>query len=157
MEPIYVARAGGIRWINAVLLISAVLLLAGGVIASITVPDEALEIWLVVVISLATIVFIWIILPRRYEVWPDRLRIVFPLTLHWDLGFDTIASPRVARSYEPYAYNGLRFATAPGQAITLERRGQRLLGRPGIVISPVDREAFLKQLEQAIARYQGRP
>lgn len=91
---------------------------------------------------------IWLILPRRYEVWPDHLRIVFPVW-RWDIPFDTISAVKPARWWATYGYNGVRFATSPGSAIEVRRRDARLFGRPNIIISPADRDGFIHACERA--------
>jgi hypothetical protein len=78
---------------------------------------------------LATIGLIWLILPRRYEVWQGRLRLVFPVW-SWSIPFKTIHMVREGQWYEAYGFIGIRFATAPSQAVTILRRNAGLFRRP---------------------------
>ena len=147
MEPLYIAQAGGMRRFKAILLgllamdavlVVALLLLVNGVAAAVTG------------ISLvATVTVLLAILPRRYEVWPDRLRIVFPIR-GWDIRYEGIETVRAGRWYEAYGFAGLRFATAPSQTVTVLRHNANLLTHPNLVISPADRDEFLRQLERAM-------
>ena len=121
-----------------VVLVVALLLLVNGVAAAVTG------------ISLvATVAVLLAILPRRYEVWPDRLRIVFAIR-DWDIPYGSIDVVRAGRWYEAYGFAGLRFATAPSQTVTVLRHNANLLTHPNLVISPADRDEFLRQLERAM-------
>jgi hypothetical protein len=99
-----------------------------------------------------TAVFVWAILPRRYEVYDDRLVLVFGLW-RWNIGMDSIEVAREAKPMQPYGYNGVRFATKPSQAIELRRLNSNLFTRPNMIISPEDRSLFLVELNTALARY----
>ena len=140
---------GGIRWLNLALVLITVGLVVAGVGSSVAWPNESFGIAITVVSGLATVVFVWAILPQRYEIWPDRMRIVFPWG-RWDLPFDTIDTAQPGKGWEAYAYTGLRFATSPGQSIVVRRRGSNLFTRPHVVISPVDRTVFLRELDKAM-------
>jgi hypothetical protein len=100
---------------------------------------------------LATFALLWFILPRRYEVWPDRLRLQFP-TWGWDILYEGIATVRAGRWYEAYGFAGVRFATAPSQLVTILRHRSNMLRRPNLVITPRDRDEFLRQLHRAMGR-----
>ncbi|HEX5369627.1 MAG TPA: hypothetical protein VFY10_09475 [Dehalococcoidia bacterium] len=94
---------------------------------------------------------IWLIIPRRYEVWPDSVRLVFPLW-RWRIQFDSIERIETAKLWQPYGFWGIRFATNPAQAVTIYRKEARILGRPNLVISPERRDEFLEHLPAAILR-----
>ena len=149
MEPLYVARHGGLRLVNtifALLIVTNVaitlVLLAFADTASAAITFACL---------LATLLIVWLILPRRYEVWPERLRIVFPVW-GWDIPYAGIKSVRAGRWYEAYGFAGVRFATAPSQSVTILRHNANLFTHPNLVISPEDREQFLRRLEHAMRR-----
>ncbi len=150
MQPLYVARSGNIDFWTRGLVALSVLTIALGIAGTLLSADLA-GVWVSVAIALSTFALIWLVLPRRYEIWPERLRIVFPVW-RWDIGFDTVASAHAASWWQPFGYAGLRFATAPGQAIVVERRGPNLLWRPNLVISPADRATFLDQLRLRLER-----
>lgn len=149
MRPLFTMPSGGMRGLNLALVLTTVGLILAGVGSTAAWPSEAGPIWLTVVSGLATVAFIWVILPQRYEIWPDRLRIVF-LRWRWDLSFDTIDSAQPGKGWEAYAYAGVRFATSPGQSIVVRRRGSNLFTRPQVVISPADRAVFMRELDKAM-------
>jgi hypothetical protein len=137
------------RWLNAGLWA----LLAFTAVASMAllVLVDALSAGVTAASLVLTVGLIWLILPRRYEIWPDRLRIVFLLG-GWDIALDGIESVHPGRWYQAYGFMGVRFATAPGQTVTIMRRNSNLFTRPNVVISPEDREVFLRELGRAIAQ-----
>ena len=148
VEPLFAIRAGGIRLLTRLL---ALLLLATVVISAIMLTTlnavSAASTFVSMVLLLAVIL---IILPRRYELWPDHLRIVFPLW-GWNIHYDDIQTVRPARPFESFGFAGLRFATAPGQAVTILRHNSNMFTHPNLVISPEDREVFLRELERAMS------
>ena len=153
MEPVYAARAGGLGWIRVLILAEAVLFTVAAIAIAVYSGDAVA--WLITTAGFAlTIGLIVAILPRRYEVWPDRLSLVFPLW-RWNIPFDTVGAVRKAVWWEAYAGMGMRFATSPGQAIVVERH-QPHLTRPNLVISPEDREELILRLQSALTRYRSR-
>jgi hypothetical protein len=150
VQPLYVARAGNIDLWTRILLGLSVLAIGWGIAGTLLSADRT-GVWRSVAIALASFALVWLVLPRRYEIWPERLRIVFPVG-RWDIGFDTVASTHAARWWQPFAYVGFRFATAPGQAIVVERHEPNLLRRPNLVISPEDRASFLDQLRPRLEK-----
>jgi hypothetical protein len=149
MEPLYSTPAGGMRLFSAII---ALLLLTDIVLAVVLlVLVNALSAVVTFVSMLATFVLIWLILPRRYEVWQDRLRIVFP-AWGWDLPYEGIETVRAGRWYEAYGFAGWRFATAPSQTVTVLRHNPNMVTHPNIVISPANREEFLRHLRRAMRR-----
>jgi hypothetical protein len=147
MEPLHVSKSAGVRVIERFLVLAGILLTAGAVIASFAGADPA-EVWVTVGLLLATLLFVWLILPRGLEVWPDRVRLVLPVYT-WDIDLETIAEVREARPWEPYAFMGVRFATSPARAVVLRRKGAGIL-RPNLVISPENRGLFLEQVDRLI-------
>ena len=118
------------------------------IIAAFFVPSA----WWVAVLVIVTTFLIWLILPSRYELYSERLRLVFP-AFTWDIGFDSIEAIQPGSLANAFAYWGVRFAAAPGQAVVIRRKRPSLLKRPHIVISPVDRERFLSQAQAALAAF----
>ncbi len=133
MEPLYVAKPGGMRLFGAILygLIALDVVLTVVLLVLVNVSTA-----LVTLVSmLAVYALIWAILPRRYEVWPDRLRIVFPL-FGWNIDYAGIETVRPGQWYEAYGFMGVRFATAPSQTVTILRHNANLITHPNLVISP---------------------
>lgn len=147
MEPLFTARPGGMRVLNAVLaaligldVVLAVILLVFANVSAALVTFGTM---------LLTVAIIWVILPKRYEVWPAHLRIVFPMW-GWNIDYAGIETVREAAALESYAFIGVRFATAPSQAVTILRRNPNLFTHPNVVISPEDREEFMRHLQRAM-------
>ena len=137
------------RGLNFVLgLITAGLLVCTVIVLAVW-PEGAGALLFTIATLVVSLAFVWLILPKRYEIWPGRLRLVFPLG-GWDVRFDTVDSVRPSTWWEAYAFMGVRFATNPAQAIVVLRRKMNLLTRPHIVISPADRDAFMRELEKAM-------
>src|SRR5690606_10748805 len=107
---------GGMRRFYAVLaiLFAATILTAAVLLAFVNVSAAVVT----MVSLLATILIVWLILPRRYEIWPDHLRIVFPLG-GWDVPYEGIQAVRAGHWWEAYGFAGVRFATAPSQTVTI--------------------------------------
>jgi hypothetical protein len=93
---------------------------------------------------------IWLLLPRRFEIWRDRLVIVFPVLMRWDLHFETIESVEVAQWWHAYAFMGVRLASSPGKSVDIMRHEPNVLRRPDVVISPEDRDKFIERSNEAI-------
>lgn len=87
-----------------------------------------------------------LVLPRRYQIFDTRLRIVLGWPLHWDIPLATIKEARPARPLDTWVYGGVRFATSTRTAVELTRKKGL-----GAVISPSDRERFLQRLNEALA------
>ena len=85
------------------------------------------------------------ILPRRYQIYQDRLRIVLGKPFAVSISFATIKEARSAAGSTIFIYWGIRFATSAKSVVEIVRsKGLN------IVISPTDRDAFLEQLTQAL-------
>jgi hypothetical protein len=152
-EPRLVMRAAGLAWVKtflwAMLAVEAVLLVT--LAASGSMPLLGV---LATLLGLsAVILLVWAILPRSFEVYDDRLVIVFP-RWRWNIPLDSIELVRDATGFQPYGYWGLRFASAPAKAVELRRRRSNLFRRPNLIISPDDRRLFVTEMTAALARYQ---
>ena len=90
-------------------------------------------------------VLFYAILPRRYQILRDRVRIVLGRPLAWNIPFSTIREFRSAAGSKAFAYRGVRFATSSRSVVEIIRR--RGLS---VVISPANRDVFLEQANQAL-------
>jgi hypothetical protein len=88
------------------------------------------------------------IMPRKYQVLEDRIRIVLGRPFSVNIRFSNIREIRRASSGDAYVYYGIRLATNSRSVVEIMRK--RGLG---IVISPRDREFFLQQFNQAMENY----
>lgn len=89
----------------------------------------------------------YFIVPRKYQILSDRLRIRLGGPVKVDMPFSTIKEARSGRGAEAWVYWGLRLATSSRGVIEIIRFG----GGLDAVISPRDRETFLEQLSLAMA------
>lgn len=85
------------------------------------------------------------IIPRRYQIYSDRIRIVLGSPFALNIPFHDIAEARSVSGWKAFAYRGIRFATSTQSVAEIVRRKGL-----GVVISPGDRDAFLERLRQAL-------
>ncbi len=149
MEPLYTAQPGGMRLINKLFAGLVILELTLTVILLVFADTASALVTFFSVV--AVFIVIWVILPRRYELWPEHLRIVFPF-FGWNIDYAGIDTVRPGQWYEAYGFMGVRFATAPSQTVTILRHNANLITHPNLVISPADREEFLRHLERVMRR-----
>lgn len=86
----------------------------------------------------------YFIMPRSYQIYQDRLRIVLGSPFGINIPLSTIKEARHASGVKAYAYSGVRFATSSRYVVEISRnKGMNY------VISPQNGEIFLEQLNQA--------
>jgi hypothetical protein len=117
------------------------------------VPGAISLLFLVAVLPAAVI---WLVLPRSFEVWGDRLVIVFPVLFRWTLPFETVATAREAKWWHAYAFMGVRLASNPGMSVDILRVEPSAMRRPNLVITPEDRDEFIARLNAAVAQHRSR-
>jgi hypothetical protein len=151
MQPVHIFKAAGLSVLN---LVIGVLLLADvAVVVALLVVGVPGWVSLLFFVSFLPAALIWLLLPRRFEIWDDRLVIVFPVLARWSLPFETIEAVETARWWHAYAFMGVRFASSPGQSVDIIRRRPNLITRPNIVISPHDRAEFIVLVKQALEQH----
>jgi hypothetical protein len=112
--------------------------------------EEARMAEMTLMVSLAVILFFyWAILPRKYEIHEDRVRIVLG-AFSYSIDLKSIAEVKRAESWKAFAYKGLRFATSAKKAVEIKRRKW-----PSVVISPSNPELFIESLQQALKKLKG--
>ena len=84
------------------------------------------------------------ILPRRYQIFEDRLKIVMGGPFAINISFSNIKEAKPASGGKAFAYWGLRLATSTNYVVEIVRKKGL-----NIVISPSN-EMFLEQLNQAL-------
>jgi len=83
------------------------------------------------------------ILPRRYQIFEDRLRILMGWPIAINISFHNIEEAKPAAGRKAFAYGGLRLATSTRNVVEIIRKKGL-----NLVISPSN-EMFLEQLNQA--------
>ena len=84
------------------------------------------------------------ILPRRCQIFEDRLRILLGGPFAINTSFSNIVRARPAPSSKTFSYGGLRFATSTRHVVEIVRKKGL-----NLVISPSKDDMFLEQLNQA--------
>jgi hypothetical protein len=86
-----------------------------------------------------------LVMPRKYQVYSDKVRIVLGGPFAWNIPFSTIKEVRSASVTSAFAYNGVRFATSSRGVVEIRRsRGCN------VVISPSNKDVFLEQVSTAM-------
>ena len=108
--------------------------------------EEPVAAWIMFGATLFDALLLKAILPRRFQIFHDRLRIVLGSPFALNIPLSHIEEARPASGRKALAYWGQRFATATRNIVEIvPRKGL------GLVISPTNRDTFLEQLNQAIA------
>lgn len=141
--PIHEERAAyapGLKWVFALTLAATI------VPAILLFSSEPVASWVLLGATVFDAVLLYAILPRRYQILADRVRIVLGAPFAITIGLATIRMVRVATVMESLIFWGIGFVTSPGSAVHISRH-QGL----DLMISPTNREAFVEQLNQALA------
>ena len=85
------------------------------------------------------------VLPRRFQIFEDRLRILMGWPFAVNIFFSNIEEAKPASGRKVFAYKGLRFATSTRHAIEIVRKKGL-----NLVISPGKDDIFLDELNRAI-------
>jgi hypothetical protein len=98
--------------------------------------------------AIFTLLLFWAILPRKYQILGDRIKIVLGGPFSFNIGFNTIKETRGAEAWKGLGYWGIRFATSTKNVVEIVRsKGM------DVVISPSKRELFLEELNKAVAHW----
>ncbi len=126
-------------------------LVLGGTLALTSVIGVILifeDIWGALVMFAVTLfdfVLFWAILPRKYQVLQDGLRIVLGGPFAFNIPFSTTKEIRAVTGSNAFVYGGLRFATSSKTVVEVVRnKGMN------VVISPANREMFVEQASRAL-------
>lgn len=91
-----------------------------------------------------------LIMPQRFQIYSDRVRIVLGGPFAWNIPLQTIKEACLASGAKAFGYNGVRFATSLRGVVEIRRRKGC-----NVVISPSNREFFLEQLNKALQNAKG--
>jgi hypothetical protein len=128
-----------IKWVVAAVLS---LTLIPGIILLYT---DIIDAWILLAATALDALLFYVIIPRQYQVFSDKVKIVLGGPFSINLPFSSIKEVRSASSISAYIYWGLRMAPSAKGVIEIVRQ-------PGIdvVISPRDSDTFVKQLKAAL-------
>jgi len=90
------------------------------------------------------------IMPRRFQIFEDRLRIVLGSPFAFSIYFSTIKEVRSSSFSKAFAYWGVRFATSTSNIVEIVRSEGW-----NVVISPVEKDVFVQRLTEAIESSKG--
>jgi hypothetical protein len=91
---------------------------------------------------------LWIIVPRRYEVTEDEIRVVLGGPFRHRLPLSTVDEVRIGVWHQALAYAGVRYALAPGSVVEITRTAGL-----NVVISPAERDEFVLRVNEVLERY----
>lgn len=91
------------------------------------------------------ILLFYFIMPRKYQIYQDRLRIVLGEPFGINIPLSTIKEVKYSSGIKAFVFSGIRFATSIRNVVEILRnRGSNY------VISPQNSEIFITKLEQAM-------
>lgn len=90
----------------------------------------------------------YIIMPRSYQIYTDRLRIVLGGPFGMNLPFKDIRSVQKFTGNMAFNATGIRFSTSNKYVLEIIRNGKM-----SVTISPSGGEMFMEQLNQAMKNY----
>jgi len=85
------------------------------------------------------------ILPRRFKIFEDRLKILLGGPLAINIPLSNIVEAKPVSGRKAFAYWGIRFATSTRHVVEIVRKKGL-----NLVISPRNEDMFLEQLNQAL-------
>ena len=108
--------------------------------------EDIVVAWVMFGVTLFDALLFKAILPRRFQIFQDRVKIALGGPFAFDIPFSNIREVREASARKVFAYWGLRFATSTESIVEIVRKKGLSL-----VISPANRDMFLEQFNQALS------
>ena len=150
---LYEDRPGYALWLKALFALTPLLLIVLSILIyyGVLPVESEEEARSASIVLLATAVFVlllfWAILPRKYQILTDRVKIVLGGPLYVNIKFDTVKEVRErGREKALLGIWGLQLTTSAKGIVEIVRsKGMH------VVISPGNREFFLKELNKATA------
>ena len=128
------------------LVFIVVLLLPLGRAGLLVAADEFQWAWVMLGVTGLTLLVLWSALPRAYELWPDRIRIVLGWSWGLSIPLSTITEVLPAPGVAPWIRLGAMFATSFKTPVRIKRtKGMT------IVLSPDNPERFIESVRKALA------
>jgi len=140
--PIYEDRAAYAPWLRWVLVLTLAATLVPGIAVF---SSEPLGAWTLLGTTAFDALLFHAVLPRRFQILPDRLRIVLGYPFAFNIRLTTVREARAVDGIETMVYWGVRLATSTRSAVEIVRyRGLN------VIISPADRQTFIQQLNHTL-------
>jgi len=129
------------KWIILVFLVPIIILLGVTLIVFISGEEGALE---TLIICIFIVGMIWIIMPRKYLVMSDRLKIVLGASIPFNVPYNNIKELKKAEGI----LFGVNWATSTKTLIQIVlKKGMN------INISPDNRESFIQDINKAMQEW----
>ncbi len=136
------------KWLWPVLMALPLLPLvrAGFLVAA----DEFQSAWVMLVVTGLVLLVLWSMLPRAFELWPDRIRIILGWPWGLNISLNAIAEVRPAPGVASLITLGAAFATSFKTPVQIRRtKGMT------IVLSPDNPVEFMESVRKALANARG--
>jgi hypothetical protein len=129
-------------WLRLLYLIPVGLVIGAIILAYI---QEYEGFWVLILEGIFLTLLFYFIMPRKYQIYQDKLRIALGGPVGINIPFSTIKEVKHSTGSKAWVYPGVRFATSTKYVLEIIRnRGMNY------VISPHNGEIFLEQLNYAI-------
>ena len=136
------------KWLLLVFIVAPLLPLgrAGLLLAA----DEVQWAWVMLGVTGLVLLALWSVLPRAFELWPDRIRIVLGWRWGFNIPLNTIAEVLPAKGVAPWIGLGAGSATSFKTPVQIKRtKGM------AIVLSPETPAEFIEGVRRALANARG--
>ena len=139
---IYEEPAEYVAWFKLLFLIPVALIVAAVFLAFVKELESSIFLFFEGIIFVG---IFYLLLPRRYQIYQDRLRMVLGGPFKIDIPFSSIKQINRISGVNRFLYSGVRFATSLKYVIEI-RRSKGL----DYIFSPSNGQFFQEQLELAI-------
>ena len=143
--PIYQAAPLYDGWLTILLGVIVLSLLGVGIYL---VDLDISGTWTMLGAAAFIALLMYFIMPRKYQIFEDKIRIALGGQFAVNIPFSNIARVSPASGSKSYVYSGIRLATSSRNVVEIIRKRGG-----GVVISPRNRDIFLEQFNQAFATY----
>ena len=141
-EPIYEDTPIYAWWLK---LIVGVVLVTSLAITGLLLFEEVYAALVALGITALEALLFKAVLPQRFQIFGDRLRIVLGGPLALNIGFSSIVEAREVSGLDVLPNWGIRFMTSTGNLVEIVRHENL-----NVVIAPANRDIFLQHLHKAI-------
>lgn len=132
------------------LSLKVLLMFTFGVIIGLTVwsfhTGETIGAWILSIVLVFTAVLLFAVLPRKYQIFSDKIKVVCGL-LRIDIPFGDVNAVEIRPRSDIYgSLEALRFGTGTGQKCIMIKRKRGM----NILIQPMNTERFMEMINRTI-------
>ncbi len=144
--PLYEDHARYDYWLRLILFGIPLILLTIGIIL---IPEDREGAIAMFGGSLFIILLFYLVLPKKYQIFEDKLKILLGWPLYVSISLANISDSQITSGRKVFAYWGIRFATSSKSVVeVIRKRGLN------IVISPSNGPLFVDRLNEACKQKQ---